>query len=232
MRARDLRMNELLSRGTNGNSGYTAGRAGLQELTHGAFGLRSAARTLGSPVGAYFAVLALVSTALAALAITSGYDLGDVWAVAALAVAAAVSERQRVTIGKDAEASISLIPILFAAVLFGPVAGMLVAAVSNLGAFCPPYMKWAVYTCSHAITGAIAGFVAAAASGLASNQLLGYVAATGLAAFAAEVSETAFFGLTMRMRGKDVMSSVRTIGPVAFASVLLYAPLVALLVAV
>jgi putative nucleotidyltransferase with HDIG domain len=230
MRAKGLRMRELLSRGTNGKSGYTPGGAALQGLRRARTVERSVAATLGDPMAAYLAALVAVAVALGSISIHAGYDAGDLWAVLVLAAAAAVSERQRVTIAKDTEASISLIPILFAAVLFGPLAGMIVAAVSNLGAFCAPHMRWAVYTCSHSITGAVAGFVAVATLAVTSNQLVGYLAATALAAVAAELSETGFFGLTIRMRGKDPLGAVKSLAPVAFASVLLYAPLVALLV--
>jgi putative nucleotidyltransferase with HDIG domain len=172
----------------------------------------------------------MIAASLAVLTAQRGYGLGEPWAIAVLATAAIVSERQRVAVGKDTEASISLIPILFAAVLFGPLAGMAVAAVSNLGAFCSPYMKWAIYTCSHSITGAIAGFVAVAALNTSGDELLGYLIATAFAALAAEFSETVFFGITMRIRGKDALAAVRVLAPMAFASVLLYAPVVALLV--
>jgi putative nucleotidyltransferase with HDIG domain len=224
-------MSELLSRGTNGKSGYTAGRPSLQEVRRLKDAGRVALKTVRTPIGLYLVGLAVVAISLAVISAELGYGLGDAWAVAVLAAVAAVSEKQRVAIRKDTDASISLIPILFAAVLFGPLAGMIVAAVSNLGAFCSPYMRWAVYTCSHSITGAIAGFVAAWTLGLRTNEFLGYLAATGLAALAAEVSETAFLGITMRMRGNDALGAIRELAPVAFASVLLYAPIVALLVA-
>jgi HD-GYP domain-containing protein (c-di-GMP phosphodiesterase class II) len=182
------------------------------------------------PIVVYLGILIAVCALLVFLSLHAGYGVGEPWAVLMLAAAAAVSERQRVTIGRDTEASISLIPILLAAVLFGPLAGMVVAAVSNLGAFCDPYMRWAVYTCSHSITGAIAGFVAVATLADMSNSSLGYLLATALAAVAAEVCETAFLGITMRLRGKDTVEAVKQLAPVAFASVLLYAPVVALLV--
>jgi putative nucleotidyltransferase with HDIG domain len=223
-------MKQLLSRGTNGSSGYTAVRAALQGVTRDSGARTPVIDSLRDPMILYLGVLIAVCTLLASLSVSAGYGIGELWAVVVLAAAAAVSEKQRVTIGRDTEASISLIPILFAAVLFGPVAGMIVGAVSNLGAFCSPYMRWAVYTCSHSITGAIAGFVAAATLADSSNQPLAYLVATALAAVAAELSETAFFGLTMRMRGNNTVAAVAHLAPVAFASVLLYAPLVALLV--
>ena len=124
------------------------------------------------PVVIYLGILIALCALLASLSLHAGYDVGEPWAVLVLAAAAVVSERQRVTIGQDTEASISLIPILLAAVLFGPLAGMVVAAVSYLGAFGAPYMKWAVYTCSHSITGAVAGFVAAATLADSSSRRL------------------------------------------------------------
>jgi putative nucleotidyltransferase with HDIG domain len=223
-------MKQLLSRGTNGTSGYTAPAVDLQDLVRARSIGAAISATVRDPVRIYFGALLVACAALASLGLGAGYGIGEPWAVAVLAAAAAVSEKQRVAIGIDTEASISLIPILFAAVLFGPVAGMVVGAVSNLGAFCSPYMKWAVYTCSHSISGAIAGFVAAATLADTSNQPLAYLLATGLAAVAAEVCETAFFALTMRMRGYNTVEAVADLAPVAFASVLLYAPLVALLV--
>ncbi len=179
---------------------------------------------------AYLALLIAIGVGLAMLSAIAGYGIGDPWAVLVLAAAAAVSEKQRVAIGRDTEASISLIPILLAAVLFGPLAAMAVAAISNLGAFVRPYMKWAVFTCSHSITGAVAGFVAVATLTEISRQPLAYIVATSLAAVAAELCETAFLGVTMRMRGKSSVEDISKVAPVAFASVLLYAPLVAVLV--
>ena len=91
-------------------------------------------------------------------------------------------------------------------------------------------MQSAIYTCTHSITGAIAGFVAIGALGLSGDDLLGYLAATGLAALAAEVAETSFFGITIAMRGKEPLAAVRALAPFALASVLLYMPIVAVLV--
>jgi putative nucleotidyltransferase with HDIG domain len=229
MRAKGLRMKGLLSRGTNGNSGYTPLGPALQGLIDRSFDGRPAVARVTDRTTVYLGALIVLATGLAMISVRAGYTVGDLWAVVVLAVVAAVSEKQRVTIGKDTEASISLIPILFAAVLFGPLAGMIVAAVSNLGAFCSPYMKWAIFTCSHSITGSVAGFVAAATLALTSGELLGYILATALAALAAELSETVFFGLTMKMRRKDPIVAVKSLAPVASASVLLYAPLVAIL---
>ncbi len=119
-------MSELLSRGTNGKSGYTRLPSRLQEFGAPIAAAHRLAATMAAPLGVYLAGLGVVAVSLGVISVELGYGIGEVWAVAVLAIAAAVSERQRVAIGKDTEASISLIPILFAAVLFGPLAGMIV----------------------------------------------------------------------------------------------------------
>ena len=223
-------MKQLLSRGTNGSSGYTAVPARLQGLGWSRLARGSVRDAVRDPTMIYLCGLIAACAALVSLSIQAGHGVGDLWAVLVLAGAAAVSERQRVTIGKDTQASISLIPIMFAAILFGPLAGMIVAAASNLGAFHAPYMRWAVYTCSHSISGAVAGFVATATLAQTSSETFAYLLATLLAAAAAEICETLFLALTLRLRGKDPVEAVKKLAPVAFASVLLYAPLVAVLV--
>src|SRR5262245_32227014 len=60
--------------------------------------------------------------------------------VALLALAAAAGERARVRIAASVEASVSLLPTVFAAALFGPLAGMVVAASSYVSDF-PGFMS-------------------------------------------------------------------------------------------
>src|SRR5207248_2491918 len=90
----------------------------------------------------------------------SGWSFGNPWVVLSLALVAAIAERGRVRLTTSTEVSISLIPTLFAAVLFGPLASMLVAAASFVGDFGRPYLKWSSYTSSRAIAGCIAGVAA------------------------------------------------------------------------
>ena len=66
--------------------------------------------------------------------------VGTMWVVAALALAAAMAERASVRLTSNTEESISLLPTLFAAVLFGPLAAMIVGAASMLG---DPGALWA-----------------------------------------------------------------------------------------
>src|SRR5262249_18410927 len=148
----------------------------------------------------YLICLAMTALALATGALLLGFSFGNAWAVGLLGIAAAVSETQRVSIARDTHASFSLIPILFAAVLFGPLAAMVVAAMSNIGAFGRPHLKWAVYTCSHTVAGAVTGFAAAVASALGGNQVSRVALAAAAGGIAAECTETAFAVVTAWLR--------------------------------
>jgi putative nucleotidyltransferase with HDIG domain len=179
---------------------------------------------------AYVVCLALAVVALATVALNHDYGLGSLRVVAVLGLTGAISETQRVWITRDTEASISSIPILFAAVLFGPVAAMVVAATSNLGSLGTPYMKWGVYTCSRSVVGGLSGFVATAVGALGSGQVSRVALATAAGAVTAECAETVFSALTMKLRRKASSGSIRVIAAVALGLVLVYAPLVAVLV--
>src|SRR5690242_2109407 len=109
--------------------------------------------------------------------------LGNLWVIAFLAIVAAVAERGRVELSSHLSESISLVPTLFAAVLFGPLAAMVVAVASFVAEFREPYLRWASYTASRAITAAITGVVAFAVAGAIEQRLASVAAATIVGAF-------------------------------------------------
>ena len=173
-------------------------------------------------MGASVAVLLLVHT---------GYGVESPWAVATLAAIAAVAERGRVRLNSTTELSISLLPMLFAAVAFGPLEAMIVGAASMLGGFRSPYMKWAVFTSSEALTGAGTALAAGLASSLADGSVETVFAATVVGAFAAQLLDTFFASMTLYLRGTGkVRDYAQTLLPVVVASVPLYTPVVAVLV--
>ncbi len=152
-----------------------------------------------------------------------------------LAFVAIVAERACVRLTDTTEISISLLPTLFAGVLFGPLAALIVGASSMLLDMRSqtrwPLLKWATYTSTRAITGAAAGAVAMASQHLMSGRISGIVIGTALGALAAESLDIAFAATTHAVKGNgQPLSVVRTLSPLAAASVPLYAPLVALLV--
>jgi putative nucleotidyltransferase with HDIG domain len=189
---------------------------------------------------AYQGVLAVFALVLAASAVP--YGLNDPWAVAGLAAVGAIAERGRVSLANDAEASISLLPTVFAAAVLGPLAGFFVAAASFAGEFPnllpksrrlaargEQYLKWGIYTCVRAIYGSLAGFAAMAAPSLVSNGVARRAVATVIAAVVAETLDVAFAALTLTLRGGDAWRFVRMFVPIVLAALSLYCPIVALL---
>jgi putative nucleotidyltransferase with HDIG domain len=152
-----------------------------------------------------------------------------------LAAVAALAERSGVWLTASMEISIAIVPTLFAAVLFGPLAGMIVGAASMVadirGPTDHPYLKWATYTAARSLTGAAAGIVAAAAFAVTSTSVAGIAIATALAALVGEALDVSFAGVTLRLRGKGGMVELmRVLGPLTLAAIPLYAPIVAVLV--
>ena len=181
---------------------------------------------------AYAATLSLVAIALAvALAFTTVVD-GSWWVVLLLAMVAAIAERGGVQMSTsmDLEESISLLPTLFAAVLLGPLAGLVVAAASMLGDFRRPYLRSVVYTASRAIIGGATGLVVLGVTDAAATPLGVVVVATVVGAVVAQLLDIGFACLTVWLRGTTrPWDTARTIAPVALSAVPLYAPVVVLL---
>ena len=155
-----------------------------------------------------------------------------------LAVAAAIAERGSVRFTDTTELSISPVLMLFAAVLFGPLAGGLVGAASELGDS---------ELLNHGITGSVSSpqvvdlhkqqipcgrrhgrrgdgnFVLLARRGG------GVILATLLGSMVGESLELVFAMVTSRLRGNKASFSARTLAPLLATAVCFYAPVVALL---
>src|SRR5947209_4596579 len=182
-------------------------------------------------VTAYVGTLAVTASVTAVGLVATGYGIGNGWSVVALALVAAVAERGRVHLTSTTEESISLLPTLFAAILFGPLAGMAVGAASLLGEFGqPPYLKWVTYTSSRAIVGAVTGATASLLVELPRSDVAGIALATTGGALIAETLDVFFAAVAARLRGtRSPWDLVRTLAPLILSSVPLYAPVVTLL---
>jgi putative nucleotidyltransferase with HDIG domain len=169
------------------------------------------------------------------LALT-GHSTGELWATLALAAVAAIAERSSVKLTNTTEVSISLVPTVFAAVLFGPLAAMLVGASSMLGdvrrgSTDYPYLKWATYTSTRALTAGIVGIVAAAVRDVSPSDVAGIALAATLGAFLAEALDVGFAALTRALRRNGGIGPfVRAFAPLVGVAVALYSPVIALLV--
>jgi putative nucleotidyltransferase with HDIG domain len=179
----------------------------------------------------YLTVLAATLSGLAISLATSGHGLGELWTVGVLAAAAAIAERGSVQLERAVpmQSSISNIPVLFAAVVCGPLAAMVVGAASMLGTLGWPRMRLATYSLTRGLGGAFTGLVAAWAVGITPNYVGSVAIAVALAGLAVEFSDLAFVCLTAWLRRKSVRVIARVLLPITVLSVPLYAPLVGLL---
>jgi putative nucleotidyltransferase with HDIG domain len=193
----------------------------------------------------YVTALALLAATLAVTLTMAGYTLEAPASVFALAIAAAVAERISVRfavaqygLARTEEQSISLLPTLFAAVLFGPLAGGVVGAASMLGdpeliarrdRDRAPRLKWAAYTSTRFIGGAAMGLAAQATLNAVPSEFGQLVAASLVGAVTGEALDVLFAALTARVRGLPMREVMRTFVPVVLTSIPIYAPLVALL---
>jgi putative nucleotidyltransferase with HDIG domain len=184
---------------------------------------------LSRPVLAYFLAVLVCASAVAAALISFGTGLGNLLAVAGLTVVATYGERGRIRLRENVNVSISLLPAIFAAVLFGPLAAMLVFGASALGMSYP----WAgrlTYLCSRSLTGALAGAAAAGATASMGGGIGETVVAATAGALVIEVADAAFASLTFWLRGHGRwIEAARDSLPVIAASVPLYSSAVAVL---
>lgn len=193
-----------------------------------------------APVRTLTYVLALVATATltGALLLGAGYGLEAPITVLVLTIVAAIAERGGVQVARMTEQSISVLPTLFAAVLFGPLAAGVVGAGSMLGdpelfsrsnAQRAPRLKWATYTSTRFIGGAVTGLAAGATLALVPSTFGGLVAATFVGAVVSEGLEVLFALTTALVRGGSVSEIARAAMSLHALATPIYAPIVALL---
>jgi putative nucleotidyltransferase with HDIG domain len=186
---------------------------------------------LSRGVAIYLVVAAVAATATAVALVAAGVSLGTPGAVVALAVIAAASERGGIALQGTLKVSISLFPSVFAAVLFGPLAGMMVFAVSALGLTNMPIAGRTYYLFNRALIGGLAGAAAAAVVWILPAGPGQIVAAATAAALTAELADVGLTSLTFVLRGFGRwIEAASDLFPVIAASVPFYSPVVAILV--
>lgn len=195
----------------------------------------SGRRLLREPLALRTALyLAGLSSAVAVtlgLLLSSGHHMKAPWSAAALVVAAAAAERGRVRLDRDhsAESSISNLPVLFAAVVFGPLPAMLVGAGSMAGTLRPPYLKILSHSLARSLIGAGTGLAAAEASEVTTSSVGRVALAIAAGGLTLEALDFASVCLIAVVRGYPVRYLAHVLLPVIALSVPLYAPLVGLL---
>lgn len=178
---------------------------------------------------AWAAALSVAAVLVAVTLVVRGDTIGPVWAVLLLGAMAAVAERSGVAVTETVEMSASFLPIVFATVAFGPLAGFLTAAVANAADCRRPLLRWVTYTPVRAMTGAAAGL---AAESLGAGGGFGhYLATSSVALFVLITVDGVFNSLTLLIRGKgSFWNYPRTVVPIFALALPVYGPLVALFV--
>lgn len=159
----------------------------------------------------------------------SGYRLPHLWAILALGVIAAVAERQMVAIGDRTEMSVTFLPLVFSAVVFGPLGGFVVGALSTALDLRTAPLRWSVYTPIRALTGASAGFAVAKLVPQPDN--FGQYLVASLVGSLVFLAVDGFFSTaTNLVRGLDPVAHLRTIASLWCIMVPLYVPVLTLFV--
>lgn len=186
----------------------------------------------------YTATVAIIALVTFLALLFQGYGLGDPLAVLALAAINAVAERSSVRITRTTQLSIALLPTLFAAVLWGPLAAAIVNAASMLGdpeLFAPadpdraPRLKLVSFASTRFITGAASGLVATKVLHETNTGFGGLLTATIASAVVAEVLDIGSTAVAAWARGRPPTIVLKALGPLLLTSVPFYAPLVAIL---
>jgi HD-GYP domain-containing protein (c-di-GMP phosphodiesterase class II) len=174
--------------------------------------------------------LAVLAGAIGAVLLAAGHGFGDPISVLGLSALALLAERKSIRLSSATEMSVSFLPFVFAAVVFGPLAAMVVGAFGLLTHFGKPHLRWVIWTSSRMIVGAAAGTAAATVGTTSSDAFAILLAGAAAAAITEVVLDLAVGGATVEVRGTSSMAAVvRTQGPVLLAAIPLYTPVIALL---
>jgi putative nucleotidyltransferase with HDIG domain len=182
-----------------------------------------------TPITFYTVGLGLAATLLGTALVLADEELGPLWALLLIAVVGAVAERGRISFTSNIELSISLLPTLFVAIVFGPLAAMVVAALAMLGDFRRPYMRWVTYTFSESITAGLAGLSIAYSATLVSGEMGSIALSALVGALTAQALDVLFACATLRLRGGKASAVLTMLGPAVIVSIPLYTPVIALL---
>lgn len=169
-----------------------------------------------------------VSLALALAGQGSGGSF-PVLMVAALSFVAWMAEKQSVRLTTNLEMSVSVMPVLFAAVVYGPHAAMAVGAAALLAEFSAPYERWLVWTSTRVLAGGLAG--------LAAQTLLGADATFGrlllavaIAGVVEALSDAAVAAGTLAIRKSgSISATLQAMARLLAATLPLFTPVLAVL---
>ena len=195
--------------------------------------MKSVKAASGRLLTAYAIFLAAAAGGLIVGLVVSGFGLsehGSPWPLLAFVFLATLAEHQSVKLTDQIEISITFLPLLFVAVVFGPLPAALLGAFMMSTEFRRPYLRWAIWTSNRALLGGLAGLAAYAGLSLPTNTVSRLVIATAAAALVNFALDIVLNSITLTLRGTGgTQDLIRATAPVALAGVPLYTAVVGLI---
>ena len=188
------------------------------------------AARLVQPITWFGAGIAVLTGGFAVGLALSGASFGPAWAVLLLGVLSLLAERRPVRVNSNVEITVSILPVVFAAVVFGPLAAMAVGATGLAITFGQPYTRWLIWTCTRSLGAGLAGVAASVVlvEDPSAGRLLGAVA---LAAFVNATFDAMAGALVIAIRRSgDSLSGLRLLRPILLGTVPLYTAILVLLI--
>jgi putative nucleotidyltransferase with HDIG domain len=181
------------------------------------------------PINLFAAGLLFLTAALALALVLMGVPAGPLWAIVVLGSFSMLAERQPVRLGANLEITVSVLPVVFAAVAFGPLTAMAIGALGLAVTFEPPYVRWVIWTCSRALAAGFAGLAAYSvhADGSPAQLFLAVL----VAVVVLETLDAALAACVVAVRKSgDYVGFLRQLKPILMGAVPLYVPVILLLV--
>lgn len=171
-----------------------------------------------------FALTALVLSLVAGLLFAGLRLEGPPWQLAILAAVALVGERQPVRITPNTEITFAVLPMLFAAVVYGPLDAMAVGALGLLADFRAPHVRWLIWTAMRTLAGGLAGLVVIAF--LPFDPTVGELILVVVAAALTEaLIDSGLGAVTVAVRGTGSYGAfLKSVQPLLISSLAVYVP--------
>lgn len=183
----------------------------------------------------WVAILCLGAAGVCLGLLAAGFRLGHPAAVAVLAVLAVLAEHESIRLTPSAEVSVASLICVFAAVVLGPLAGVVVGAAGLLADLprrdvAQPILRWLNWTAIRVIVIGTAGLGAAGVLHETDRNFWGLFAAVTAAFLIESVADLALGSVAPTIRGTNTFpGAARAVGPAIIGSVPLHAPMVAVL---
>jgi putative nucleotidyltransferase with HDIG domain len=167
--------------------------------------------------------------------LSAGYRVHHLLPVLVLAFLAIGAEHESISLTPQLEVSVSSLVCVFAAVVFGPLAGVLVGAAGLLADLprrdvAQPVLRWMTWTAIRIVVAGAAGLSAVAVRSELPAGFLGLFAAVTAALVVESLTDMCLSSITPFIRGSgSLMGVVNSVGPALAVSVPLHAPMVGVL---